>query len=441
MNSNKKFLNNYFIILFSFIPLSILIGPSVSISCIALIILSFLIFFFINKSFFLLKDQTLIILFLLYLYFILNSLFSIDFEIGAKRNFGFLRFIILFIAINYLFLRKENLEKLLKFWMLIFSVVLFDVFYEFYYGENILGFISNNQKRIVSFFKDEQVVGTFLNGFAFILIGFIFINFENKTKTERFLVYFFLVLIFLAMMLTGERSSFIKFIFGLSIFFYLNNKIKLRNKLFFLSSVVIIIFLIFSFLDKVPSKWFPSGPGLTGYKKMSILKHRYYKDFIKKLETKEKRQNLIYFKLYNSGLEVFKKYPFLGAGNKNYRVETCENLTERKQKGNYNEKYICISHPHQIYVEFLSEHGFIGTIILLFVILYLIFKNLKIMLIKRNMIQIGCFSYLLTYFIPILPSGSFFTDFNATFFWLNFSIFYASNLETNIYKKYNTFNL
>ena len=135
-------------------------------------------------------------------------------------------------------------------------------------------------------------------------------------------------------------------------------------------------------------KWFPVN--LSGYKKVSILKHRYYKDFVDKLKNKEKRQNLIYFKLYNSGLEVFKKYPFLGAGNKNYRIETCKNLTDSAQKVFNNEKYVCISHPHQIYIEFLSEHGFIGTIILLSVILYLIFKNFKIMLIKRNMVQIGC---------------------------------------------------
>ena len=435
MDSNKKLLNNYFLILFSFIPISILIGPSVSISCIAIITLSFLIFFLTKKNFFLLKDRTLILLFLLYFYLIFNSIFSIDFEIGAKRNFGFLRFIILFIAINYFFLRKENFERILKFWTLIFLIVLFDVFYEFYGGENTLGFISNNKKRIVSFFKDEQVVGTFLNGFAFILIGFFFKNFENKTKTEKFLVYSFIVLIFLAMMFSGERSNFIKLIIGLLIFFYLNNKIELSYKIYFFSSIIAIIFVIFTFLEKVDPKWFPFG--YAGNKKVSILKHRYYKDFVDKLKNKEKRQNLIYFKLYNSGLEVFKKYPFLGAGNKNYRIETCKNLTDSAQKVFYNKKYICISHPHQIYIEFLSEHGFIGTIILLSVILHLIFKNFKIMLIKRNMVQIGCFSYLLINFIPFLPGGSFFSDFNATFFWLNFSIFYASSLETNIYKKYN----
>ena len=40
-------------------------------------------------------------------------------------------------------------------------------------------------------------------------------------------------------------------------------------------------------------------------------------------------------------------------------------------------KYKCTTHPHQIYIEFLSEHGFLGTLILLSAIFSLIFKNIK----------------------------------------------------------------
>lgn len=59
------------------------------------------------------------------------------------------------------------------------------------------------------------------------------------------------------------------------------------------------------------------------------------------------------------------------------------------------------------------------------------------MLLSRNMVQIGAFSYLLINFIPLIPGGSFFNDFNATLFWLNFSILYASNPKTNIFNKIN----
>ena len=37
-------------------------------------------------------------------------------------------------------------------------------------------------------------------------------------------------------------------------------------------------------------------------------------------------QNNIYFKLYESGFEVFKNNKFFGVGNKNYRIETCNEI-------------------------------------------------------------------------------------------------------------------
>ena len=45
-----------------------------------------------------------------------------------------------------------------------------------------------------------------------------------------------------------------------------------------------------------------------------------------------------------------------------------------------NEDYFINNHPHQVYIEFLAEHGIVGTIILLSIIFTLIFKNLKIII-------------------------------------------------------------
>ena len=138
----------------------------------------------------------------------------------------------------------------------------------------------------------------------------------------------------------------------------------------------------------------------------------------------------IYFIIYKSGLEVFKKYPIFGVGNKNYRVETCENNIETP-----NKHYLCTTHPHQIYIELLSEHGLVGTTILISIFFILLFKIIKQILISRNYIQICSFAYILTTFTPFLPSGSFFGDFNSTLFWINFSIMFASDKNTNIFIK------
>ena len=57
-------------------------------------------------------------------------------------------------------------------------IVSFDVYIESFTGKNILGFmVSIYGRRIVSFFKDEPIVGGYINAFYLILIGFLHTKF------------------------------------------------------------------------------------------------------------------------------------------------------------------------------------------------------------------------------------------------------------------------
>ena len=42
-----------------------------------------------------------------------------------------------------------------------------------------------------------------------------------------------------------------------------------------------------------------------------------------------------YYKLYKSGYSVFKNYPLVGVGNKNFRVEVCESDLQKIIKYDY----------------------------------------------------------------------------------------------------------
>lgn len=141
-------------------------------------------------------------------------------------------------------------------------------------------------------------------------------------------------------------------------------------------------------------------------------------------------QNNIYFKLYDSAFEVFKNHKLLGVGNKNYRVETCN-----EEKSKKNIKYFCTTHPHQIYFEFLSEHGLIGSIIILSIFYKLIFSKILGTIREKNYVKIGSLIYLLFVFSPVIPSGAFFNNYVLTIFAINLSIFYASDKNLNIFKK------
>ena len=106
----NKFINNYFIVLFSFFPIAIILGPAISLINILLIDLSFLFLIFYIREFSFLKNKAVKYLFLLYFYLLFNSLISIDPIEGIYRNFGFIRIIILFVAVNYFFNNKARSE-------------------------------------------------------------------------------------------------------------------------------------------------------------------------------------------------------------------------------------------------------------------------------------------------------------------------------------------
>lgn len=400
----------------STLPISIIIGASVSLINILIICLFYFKIVFIEKNTDHLNNLQVRLIFCLYLYLILNSIFSMDFQIGFARNFGFIRFFFLFICINYFFYKFRDTNKLLSIWSVVISAVILDIFVEFFTGTNIFGWgaieingvLQPDGTRVVSFFQDEPIVGAYILGFLFLIIGF----YTTKYKNQKVIPLTFIVISLLAIFCTGERANTIRFILGIFLFLAILDYFKIRLKIIFLFLFIAIFFIVLN--------------------NSNYLKERYYGQIINQINTKEKflkfTNESLYFKLYKSGFEVFKNYPLLGVGNKNYRVETCKTNTE-----NSSDKYICNTHPHQIYIEFLAEHGIVGSIVLLSIFFLLFFKVLKNIFITKNYIQIGCFIFALTVFVPLIPSGSFFSDFNATLFWINMSIMYACCKKTNIF--------
>ena len=122
-----------------------------------------------------------------------------------------IRFFILSYAIWYYF----NLYKkdFVKFWFFIFLIVSFDILFEFFVGQNILGFSSVYDGRIASFSGDELKVGGFYFGFLFLSLAYI--NYKKKNLLIPFLVFFFITAL-----LIGERSNFLK-VFIMYIFFFI----------------------------------------------------------------------------------------------------------------------------------------------------------------------------------------------------------------------------
>ena len=101
----------------------------------------------------------------------------------------------------------------------------------------------------------------------------------------------------------------------------------------------------------------------------------------------------------SSGKEAIKLNPIFGGGLRSYRV-------------NFSG---CSSHPHNYYLEIISDLGVLGLLIILIFAFKLFRKTLKNSLsnIYDNMI-FPPFLILLMEFFPFRSSGSFFTTNNST---------------------------
>lgn len=404
---NSKNINNFFLTLFSVIPISIVLGPSIALFNILIIDIFFLFLIFFKKEISFINNTAVKYLLILYLYLIFNSFISIDKEVGFLRNFGFLRVVILFIAFNYFFSKEFFLKKVLMIWSVIITIIIFDIYIESLTGRNLLGFGHDYGKRVVSFFRNEPIVGGFINSFYLIIIGFLFTQFKNQNKKFALI---FSIIFLLSILLTGERSNGIKALIGFSIFYFTLKEYDIKKKLGLVVSLFI-FFLVLIFNSQ--------------YLKMRFV------DQVKAHISKDSKER-IYFDLYKSGFEVFKNHIFFGVGNKNYRIETCiKDDLETKKK----ENYFCNTHPHQVYFEMLSEHGLVGTFLIFFILYKLIFSKIRDICFERNYIQIGSFIYIILTFIPLLPSGAFFSDYMITLFMINISIFYSSSKRLNIFNK------
>tara|TARA_E500000178_G_scaffold16919_2_gene16155 strand:+ start:12155 stop:13423 length:1269 start_codon:yes stop_codon:yes gene_type:complete len=421
MKKIENIKKNIPIILFSILPISIIIGSSFSLINTVLLGLCFLLVYFSKDNIKINDFKPVFFLIILYLYLIFNSLISIDISSGIYRNFGFIRFILFFLIINYIFFIYEKNSNILKIWTIIFFVVLIDVYIERFTGSNIFGFGKLEidgvpqpyANRVISFFRTEPIAGAFLCGFGFIIIGYV-LNFLKSKKILKIFGFLLILLCLAGVILTGERSNGLKALIGFLIFISIIDYVKLKGKILIFLSIFTIFFITINFSD--------------------YIKLRYVDRFFNDLKTEDSRakflENSLYIKLYKSGIYVFKNNPWFGVGNKNYRVESCD-----PKKNSVYKEYWCLTHPHQVYIEMLSEHGVIGTIIILSIIFYLIFRIIRKIIDSKNYIQTGCLVFLLINFVPILPSGSFFNNFNLTLFMVNFSLMYAINKETNIFSK------
>ena len=405
--SANKFLHkdNFILLFFSLLPISFILGNAILEFNIILIILLFIKEIIKDKKqlYIFLKSKLFFILLILWAYLNINSLVGINYENSLRRSIFFFRYIFLILAMIY-FLNSESLRnKVINFWTIILLIVSFDIFFEFVFGRNILGFESPiKNERIVSFFKDELIVGSYLATFLFIIVG-KFYNDEKKTLSIiLFLIFFISVLI------TGERSISIKLLFSVFlIILFVLNKPKLKIFLI-ISSIFLILFALST--KKLNSRYKNTLKGI----EKNFDNQEFYHGI---LDTKYINQSLFSY-------EILKQNYFFGVGTKNYLM-ACSELKEKSDKEIIRKKVLnCFTHPHQFYYEFISEHGGLGTIIILTLIIMLFINDKNKEMDKEKRRKIFIFKiYIIISLLPIIPSGSFFSSLQLFQFFINYGFY------------------
>ena len=396
-----------------FFPIFIIIGNAAINS--SIIIVSLLYFFncLLEKKILFLETKEFKFFLYLYLYLLLNSLLSEDIKSSLIRIVPYFKFFIFVLVYrNFIETKKIDLKKLGLIWFLIIIGLSIDIIYQSIFGHNLLNYTSPSEVRNSGLFMDELVAGGFLLAFVFIIYNLTIKN-NNNLKLILFFT-FFIIVIFL----TGERSNFLKYIFILIGVYYFISKINFLNKILSLFTLISVIILLMNSFGDFKNRYF-SSISFSSSKNLN---------YINSYLTSEYGSHTI------SAFYMFKDNLFFGVGNKNFRKECSKysdkviqfqkKIDSKNNNGNYASG--CANHPHQIYNELLSEHGLIGSFIIFFLFYQLIFKDYCKK--RRSKLNLVCLLYLLTYFIPILPSGSFFSTLTSTFFWINY-LFYIVTIK------------
>ena len=127
---------------------------------------------------------------------------------------------------------------------------------------------------------------------------------------------------------------------------------------------------------------------------------------------------------YLTAMNMFKENKLFGTGPRSFRY-ICDN-----KKFQIN-KYSCSTHPHNYYLEVLSELGLVGFIFLIFAYVYVIFKINVLYFIKEfsreNNYKICLMGLYLINLWPIMPTGSFFNNWTSIILYIPISFYLFIN--------------
>ena len=147
-----------------------------------------------------------------------------------------------------------------------------------------------------------------------------------------------------------------------------------------------------------------------------------------------------YNRVFRTAITMWKEQPLTGFGYKSFRFKCWDMLNKDNAERKITQKpqiIVCSNHAHNYYLELLSEAGIVGTSLMIIFFLILLkdcFNYLKKYNQQKNPEMNLLIPVIILFFLEIWPlksTGSFFTTWGATFFWLNVGMLIAAKTKNS----------
>ena len=341
-----------------------------------------------------------------------NSAMSIEPNETIAYSLFFIRWPIFAMALSYWILNDiKSLKKFFVSMTIVLIFIIFDTWWQFLFDYDMFGFEKYSADRLTGPFKNNPHVGAWLA--KLVLLPPMFLILYKKLKLQYYknhLTYIFFIacsILFLSVFITGERMALLLILANILIMFFgiILDKMFSPKKMVMLLLISFcgILYFSYSFPDTTQRAYFSSVDKIFNWRTSD------------------------YGLVWQSAYDVWMQSPLFGVGLHKYR-EACENL------GIYGSSYlnsigsgVCF-HPHNISLQLLSETGIVGFILFYAMVSVLAFTNLKTFYTKKLYLSFTLvFNIILTCFLPIASSTSFFANKYGAIIWLLIGVMLATN--------------
>ena len=387
------FVNRYLLLAF---PWALVTGPFLPDLIICLSGLLFLIISLYRRYWNYYRNKFIFLFLIFYFFLLVRSFFTVDIWLSLESSLFYFRYLFFVLAVWYCSDNSPNFIKQMSYsGMAALSFVSLDALLQYFTGYNLLLMEQSHPLRVSGFFNDELILGSFLSRLLPIFFGLYLFSHNINTVKQLILSCTFLILVDISVFIAGERTAF----FNLLMFTVGIIILSTKNKLLISISSTISLAIISILLHLNP-----------------VHQERMINLTIEQMGLESKSKLLIFSDQhqahYMTAYKMFDDNKIFGQGPNMFR-KLCSN-------DKFNVPNACSTHPHNIYLELLSEGGLMAftPVAVLFIYLVLIlYRHFWTTWIKNEksffFISDSRLCLILSLFItlwPLIPSNSFFTN-------------------------------